>query len=84
MRTSSGSFRWVVNFEVPGFDVDLDPEEHGDMWLHAGYGKRDVAPLSELLSETPEAFLGSWVPAEEFLAALRPDEEDGESGERAS
>lgn len=64
--------------------VDLDPEEHRDMWLHAGYGKRDVAPLSELLSETPEAFLGSWVPAEEFLAALRPDEEDGESGERAS
>ena len=54
------------------------------MRLHSGYGERNVAPLSELLSETPEAFLGRRITAEEFLAALRPMEENVESDARVS
>ena len=64
--------------------MDLKPAEDGDMRLHSGYRERNVAPLSELLSETPEAFPGRRVPAEEFPAALRPMEENVESDARVS
>jgi len=54
------------------------------MRLHSGYGERNVAPRSEVLLKTPEAFPGRRVPADEFLAALRPMEESVESDARVS